>query len=341
MICSSVGSFLHLHALLTRLFALLDDVTYLKYPRSMQHETFPGKAKTEEDIAVLVLTSGSTGYPKAVCLRHGQIRASLKGKLKHHETTRDDIFLNWTGLDHVANLTEIHLHAISLAARQVHIYAADILADPAFFLEIIHSQRVTYTFAPNFFLTILVRSLESLKDNKNLHEAKSSGNEFSLSSTERSFDLSSLRAFISGGESNVVEICDKLTRILWNFGAPRSFIRPGFGMTETCAGSIYNAHDCPSYDIEQAEEFCSLGECIEGIKARIVRSDGTEAKMNEIGSLQVSGPVVFTGYYSDEAATREAFTADGWFMTGDLGLLDSCGRLRLTGRDKDIIVING
>jgi acyl-CoA synthetase (AMP-forming)/AMP-acid ligase II len=306
----------------------------------MDHETFPGKAKTEEDIAVLMLTSGSTGNPKAVCLRHGQILASLKGKAKHHGTTEDDVFLNWTGLDHVANLTEIHLHAMSLAAKQVHLDAADILADPVFFLEAIHAHKVTYTFAPNFFLTTLVRSLESL-DIKNPPKVELNGNALRPPLTERSINLSSLRAFISGGESNVTEICDKLSQLLWNFGAPRSFIRPGFGMTETCAGSIYNAIDCPSYDIEQGEEFCSLGECIEGIEARIVRSDGSEAETNEIGSLQVSGPAVFAGYYYDEAATREAFTADGWFKTGDLGLLDSCGRLRLTGRDKDITVING
>lgn len=159
--------------------------------------------------------------------------------------------------------------------------------------------------------------------------------------TPVTFDLASLRALISGGESNVVDTCEKLTSILWQHGAPQSFIRPGFGMTETCAGSIYNATNCPYYDIAQGAEFCSLGDCIEGIQTRIVRPDETEAGMNEIGSLEVSGPVVFDSYYNDEKATREAFTHDGWFKTGDLGFLDSSKRLRLTGRDKDIIVING
>lgn len=112
-------------------------------------------------------------------------------------------------------------------------------------------------------------------------------------------------------------------------------------MTETCAGSIYNAKDCPYYDIAQEAEFCSLGEYISGIQMRIIRPNGTEAAVNEIGSLEVSGPIVFSGYYNDEKATQEAFTHDGWFKTGDLGLLDSNGRLRLTGRSKDIIVING
>jgi long-subunit acyl-CoA synthetase (AMP-forming) len=159
--------------------------------------------------------------------------------------------------------------------------------------------------------------------------------------SEPFLDLSCLRALISGGESNVADTCDKLTRILCHYRTPKCFIRPGFGMTETCAGSIYNAKNCPSYDIAQAAEFCSLGEGIQGIHMRIVRSDGTKTSMNEVGSLEVSGAVVFKGYYQDEKATHESFTPDGWFRTGDLGLLDSDGRLRLTGRDKDIIVING
>jgi long-subunit acyl-CoA synthetase (AMP-forming) len=119
------------------------------------------------------------------------------------------------------------------------------------------------------------------------------------------------------------------------------FIRPGFGMTETCAGAIYNATDCPDFDIQHGTEFCSLGECIPGMIMRIVRPDGTGANANEVGSLEVKGYPVFRGYYNDTIATQNAFTSDGWFKTGDLGLLDSWGRLRLTGRDKDIIVING
>ena len=67
--------------------------------------------KRAGDVAALMLTSGSTGNVKAVPLRHGQILQALLGKSAHHGTTRRDVFLNWVGLDHVASLTEIHLHA--------------------------------------------------------------------------------------------------------------------------------------------------------------------------------------------------------------------------------------
>lgn len=70
-----------------------------------------GLDKTPSDIAALMFTSGSTGNVKAVPLKHGQIVSAVRGKSLHHCTDRSDVFLNWVGLDHVASLTEIHLHA--------------------------------------------------------------------------------------------------------------------------------------------------------------------------------------------------------------------------------------
>jgi acyl-CoA synthetase (AMP-forming)/AMP-acid ligase II len=70
-----------------------------------------GQDKAGEDIAALMLTSGSTGSAKAVPLKHKQILKAVQGKSLHHGTISGDVFLNWVGLDHVASLTEIHLQA--------------------------------------------------------------------------------------------------------------------------------------------------------------------------------------------------------------------------------------
>ena len=70
-----------------------------------------GIEKKAEDAAVLMLTSGSTGSAKAVPLRHGQLLTALQGKQAHHGTEPGDVFLTWVGLDHVASMCEIHLHA--------------------------------------------------------------------------------------------------------------------------------------------------------------------------------------------------------------------------------------
>lgn len=106
-------------------------------------------APKQDDIAVLMLTSGSTGNAKAVGLRHAQVIESIKGKAAHHGTRSSDVFLNWIGLDHVANLTEIHLHAMSLAAEQVQVGAADMIANPIAFIKLLNKHSVAYTFAPS------------------------------------------------------------------------------------------------------------------------------------------------------------------------------------------------
>lgn len=130
-----------------------------------------------------MLTSGSTGNSKAVCLSHGQILSSMRGKSIHHGTTEKDVFLNWIGLDHVANLVEIHLHAMSLAAQQVHIQSSDILANPTLFLKKVALHKVTYTFAPNFFLATLVQSLGSL--NETFNQEKEHPDNFTLDMANR------------------------------------------------------------------------------------------------------------------------------------------------------------
>ncbi|MCJ1397906.1 hypothetical protein MMC11_001102 [Xylographa trunciseda] len=283
----------------------------------------PGAYRIADDLATLMLTSGSTGNAKAVGLSHGQILRAVSGKSEHHSTSCKDVFFNWIGMDHVANLTEIHLHAMSVGANQVHVQAADLLSDPYAFVEFLHFHKVSYTFSPNFFLASLERVLESVRTS---HTAK--------------LDLASLRCLISGGEANVVETCIALTKTLAAYGAPQNVITPGFGMTETCAGSIYGKN-CPRYDASHNYEFASLGTCIPGIQMRVTAKDGSNLPPNRIGSLEVTGPIVFTHYYNNSIATADAFTHDGWFITGDLAFIDCSGQLNLAGRAKESIIING
>lgn len=297
----------------------------LQYPPAFPYASISDRAacKQEDDLATLMLTSGSTGNAKAVGLRHGQILQAVSGKSKYHGTTTEDVFLNWIGMDHVANLTEIHLHAMFLGADQVHVQAADLLLDPLAFVDLLSLHRVTYTFAPNFFLA----SLEgSYTQSEAPHTSKP--------------NLSSLRCLISGGEANLVETSTALTKILRPFGVPANVIRPGFGMTETCAGSIYGL-DCPRYDVSQGYEFASLGASIPGMNIRITGADGEILENNETGNLEVAGPIVFRGYYNNDKATAEVKTSDGWFRTGDRAFIDSCGQLNLAGRAKETIRMNG
>lgn len=104
------------------------------------------------DPAIIMLTSGSSGNAKAVCLSHEQILAAIKGKASVVKLDSRTAFLNWIGLDHVAALIEIHLQAMYLGMDQVHMPAATVIADPSSFLNIVSRHRVSRSFAPNFYL---------------------------------------------------------------------------------------------------------------------------------------------------------------------------------------------
>jgi thioesterase domain-containing protein/acyl carrier protein len=108
-------------------------------------------------------------------------------------------------------------------------------------------------------------------------------------------------------------------------------------MTETCAGSIYST---VFPQVDAGREFASVGTPIPGMHIRIVDEHGALAGPGEPGELQVRGTMIFTQYYNNETATHSAFTADGWFQTGDLGCIDE-GRLTLVGRSKDSIIVSG
>ncbi|RHZ46497.1 non-ribosomal peptide synthetase [Aspergillus thermomutatus] len=275
------------------------------------------------DTAVLMLTSGSTGYCKAVCLSHGQILAAIAGKSWMLTPSTGTSLMNWVGLDHVAALIEIHLQGLYIRRDQIHLPAPDVLTEPLCFIEMINRHRVSRTFAPNFFLAKLRTALKDQAD----------------TDSESHWDLSCLRFICSGGEANVTRTCEEVSSLLVRYGAPPNVIIPGFGMTETCAGAIFNT-SCPRYDIEHALKFTSVGACMPGIKMRIT-SAGQNVPAGTVGSLEVSGPVVFKAYFNNPTATEASFTPDGWFKTGDRALIDQNGWLTLMGRSRDTMIVNG
>ncbi|KAF9895404.1 hypothetical protein FE257_000310 [Aspergillus nanangensis] len=279
---------------------------------------------TPSDTAVMMLTSGSTGNSKAVCLSHEQILAANTGKLSVIPLDQGS-FMNWICLDHVAAIVEIHLQAMLAYKDQIHVHSPDLLSNPLEFINLINKHRVCRTFAPNFFLARINAALSSNKEDD-----------------LRKWDLSCLGYLASGGEANVTRTCEELSIHLLQYDAPRSVIVPGFGMTETCAGAIFNL-DCPKYDIAQGSEFASVGSCMSGIEMRI--TDDTHpchsVPQGEHGNLEVAGPVVFKEYFNNPTATNETFTSDGWFKTGDCGFTSKTGYLTLSGRLKETMIING
>jgi long-subunit acyl-CoA synthetase (AMP-forming) len=276
----------------------MDDEAYLSFPVQATN------SKTLDDpdpLAMLMLTSGSTGDPKAVRLTHPQVLAAVQGKSSFRTPTAGHALLNWIGMDHVASLIEIHILGMWLNLDQIHVPPVAVVSSPTLFLDLLSRHRVSRSFAPNFFLAKLVKAIEA-------------------EPTSSTWDLSSLTSLISGGELNDTATFVAASAILEKYGARRNVIVTGFGMTETCAGSIYSLK-CPEVDVISGRASASLGKCIPGIEMRITQpdtgatvsgADVTIAKMGESGDLEVRGQVVFKGYYRNAQATSDAFTSDGW-----------------------------
>ncbi|RAL13189.1 nonribosomal peptide synthetase TdiA [Aspergillus homomorphus CBS 101889] len=282
-----------------------------------------------DDLGALMLTSGSTGFSKAVCLRQPQMLAAVAGKAAHCGATSQDVFLSWIALDHVVNLVEMHLHAMWLGAHQIQVATELVVAEPRCFLHLVDRHRVSLSFAPNFFLALLCERVCRPTPEQEAQPAPT-------------WDLSCLRCVFSGGEATVRQMAVQLLRALEPYGA-RPFIRAGYGLTESCAGMVWDLVDHTVDGLHDAAgEFMCCGLPIPGVEMRVLReTDESEAAAGEEGMLQLRGAVLFNQYYRDEAATRAAFTSDGWFITGDNAYLDEHGQLYITGRTKDTLLLNG
>jgi non-ribosomal peptide synthetase component F/thioesterase domain-containing protein/aryl carrier-like protein len=274
-------------------------------------------ATRAEDLVLLMLTSGSTGAPKAVRLCHDNLLTYALAARQHHDLTPADVAFNWMPMDHVGGLVMFHVRDVVLGCRQIHAPTQWVLEDPLRWLSAMHTHRITVTWAPNFAFGLV--------------------NEQAARIAAQRWDLSALRVVLNGGEAVMGRIARRFVRLLEPHGLPAGAMRPTWGMSETSSGQtaavLPEQSDGPGEAVE-------VGRPYPGMAIRITDDEGTVVPEGTVGHLQVRGRAVTSGYHNDPERTREAFTADGWFRTGDLGLLRG-GALTITGRAKDVIIIGG
>ncbi|MGB3789815.1 MAG: beta-ketoacyl synthase N-terminal-like domain-containing protein, partial [Phormidesmis sp.] len=309
-----------------------------------------------DNLALLLLTSGSTGLPKGVQLTHQNIRASAYGMASVNQLCADDITLNWMPLEHVASLVMFHLTEVYLGCEQIHVARERVLKDPLTWLDLLVHYRVSATWAPNFAYGLVNDQLEAIAASepateKNATERDATERDATeRDATERNawrkWDLSSVRWMGNGAEAVVGQTARQFLQLLTPYGLSQTAISPGYGMTETCSGIVHSRQF--SLDATTAEDsFVTLGKPIPGVSIRIVDDADAVMAAGEIGRLQVKGLTVMAGYYqqpnqleSSADLDAAAFTKDGWFITGDLAFVKK-GVLTITGRQKDVIILNG
>lgn len=272
-----------------------------------------------DDVALLLLTSGSTGLPKAVRQSHRALVSRSAATAQRFGFDHRMVSLNWMPLDHVGGLVMYHLLDVYLGARQFHCATQVVLEQPLRWIEWMSRHRVTNTWAPNFAYAVV--------------------NDLLAQAGPQDWDLRALDFILNGGESIVPRTARAFLRALAPYGLRPNAMKPAWGMSETCSGVTFNDR----FDLDTSadeDSFVVVGAPIPGVSIRIV--DGQDRPVAEgcDGRLQLSGPPVTSGYHNNAEATRDAFTADGWYITGDLAVLRD-GQLTITGREKDLIIVNG
>ena len=289
-------------------------------PDSNWHSSQP------EDVAILLLTSGSTGMPKAVMQTHCSLLSRCAATAQMNSFTYKDISLNWFPLDHVGGIVMFHLRDVYLGCQEIQVPTQVVLQAPTQWLDLISQYRATITWAPNFAYGLIIDQLEQLE--------KKAGE-----TPPPQWDLSSLKFILNAGEAIVAKTARKFLELLATYQLPPQAMHPAWGMSET-ASAVTFSHDFLLDSTDDRQKFVEVGSPIPGFALRIVDNQKQIVTQHNIGCLQVKGASVTVGYYQNPIANQEAFTTDGWFNTGDLGFLKD-GRLTLTGRQKDVIIING
>ncbi|MYS28625.1 AMP-binding protein, partial [Streptomyces sp. SID7804] len=279
------------------------------------HDWHPARP---DDLMLMLMTSGSTGLPKAVRLTHRNVLTRSAATEQLNKLGAADVSLNWIPLDHVTGVVMFHLRDVYLGCRQIHAPTSWILQDPPRWMDLADRHRVTVTWAPNFAFGLLAEHADRFAD--------------------RGWDLSPMRLVMNAGEVVVAAAARRFLHALKPFGLPQDVMHPGWGMSETC--SVVTDAVLPGEPDGAEGPFVSCGRPYPGFAMRIVDDTGTVRAEGDAGRLQVRGTSVTGGYHDNPGANAEAFTEDGWFDTGDLAFLRD-GELYITGRAKDVIIVNG
>ena len=282
----------------------------------------PSYYATKPDTPIYTaFTSGSTGIPKAARLSAKHVLSSIHSLSETYGPIPDEVILAITPLDHVGSIFGHSFHGVVRGSAQVYCPFARVLSDPLIILDLIHTHRVSHTWAPDFVWRLLHQALQ----------------ESPLQAGR--WDLSCLNHIMCGGESTRESTFANLHSALAPFGFPEKCFRHCWGMSETSAMFTMSDFWSPG----QAENFNGIvdaGGPMRGSAFRVVDKHGQVLPEGRIGSFQVRGEQVITEYYNNPEATLEGFSPDGWFITGDLAMIRQ-GRIIFCGREKEQIVISG
>lgn len=316
-------------------------VTVLTVAELLAGDSIGPTRTTGSDIALLQLTSGSTGSPKAVQITHDNLVANADAMFAGADVDTDtDVIVSWLPLFHDMGMTGFLTVPMYFGAELVKITPMDFLTDILLWPRLIDKYAGTMTAAPNFAYALLAKRLR--------RQAKVGD-----------FDLSTLRWALSGAEHVEPADVEELIEVGRPFGLRPDAVLPAYGMAETtvavsfseCGGGLVVdeidsdllaalGQAVPAKRGSRTTRLACLGPLLDGLEVRIIGENGDLLGARGVGVIELRGGPVTSGYLT-KGGFVEARNAQGWYDTGDLGYLTETGNLVVCGRVKDVIIMAG
>lgn len=299
---------------------------------------------TDDDLCFLQFTSGSTSTPKGVAVTHANLRANAWAIMRDglQSDTDVDVGVSWLPLYHDMGLIGFVIAPMFHRVSVHFIPTMNFVRNATIWLRTIHRVKGTITFAPNFAYALAVKRAKPEQI--------------------ASLDLSSMKHFGCGAEPINPATLQSFVETFAPAGLKPTAMLPCYGMAEaTLAISFIGVDEALSTDVidsdgyqqhrvaepapveklalGQAQAFVNCGRPFPKHEVGVFDDSGKRLGDRKVGELWVRGPSVASGYYEDPEATQRTF-GNGWLKTGDYGYLAN-GNVYITGRKKDLIIING
>lgn len=293
-----------------------------------------------DDDAFIQFSSGSTSEPKGVRLTHRNLATNIRAIIEGIGWNETDNSLSWMPLTHDMGLIGYHLCALAAGMNHAVMDTSLFVRRPLLWISKASELRATQLCSPNFGYKHFLK----LFNRKGLQD----------------LDLGAVRLVLNGAEPISFELCEQFLAALAPFGLAHSAMLPVYGLAEATLAVAFpetgrdferivvHRHSlrvgapfesARDGDID-AVSFVKVGKSVRDCEIRLTDEDDRPVDSGIVGHIQIRGANVTRGLYRNSEAETAMFANDGWLRTGDCGVFVD-DELVITGRSKDIIIVNG
>jgi malonyl-CoA/methylmalonyl-CoA synthetase len=286
----------------THVFTLNEDRTGSLLERAAHHsDQHVPMQRSAHDLAAILYTSGTTGRSKGAMLSHGNLLSNARTLKAYWGWREGDVLVH--------ALPIFHVHGLFVASHGALLNGSKMLWFGKFAPRAVVQrlpEATVFMGVPTLYVRLLGEASFTREACRNM------------------------RLFISGSAPLLIETFNEFK------SRTGHTILERYGMSETV---MLTSNPCDPKDGERKGG--TVGFPLPGVDVRVHDDQGQPVARGEIGGIEVKGPNVFAGYWRMPEKTKEEFTDDGWFKTGDVGKFDEQGYVVIVGRSKDLIITGG